>query len=205
MINLILIIVTVGISISAFYNENLFRNLSFNAYAVAHQRQYHKLFTYGFIHANGMHLFVNMFVLWMFGKHLEASYVYLFNQKGHAIYLLLYVSSIVVSTMYDLKKHKDNYYYNAVGASGATSAIVFAYILLYPTQKLYLFFIPIGIPAFFFAALFLIYSAYMAKKKMDNIGHTAHFMGAIYGFLFILIFNYKLIIHFVIQIVDFLT
>ena len=205
MVNLLLIIITIGVSVLALLKKNIFYRLSFNAYAVAYQRQWYRLFTYGFIHANWIHLFVNMFVLWTFGELLEDSYVYLFNNKGHMMFLLLYLTSIIISSMFDLKQYKDDYHYHAVGASGATSAVVFAGILLYPMQKLYIFFIPIGIPAFIFAILFLIYSIYMAKKNVDNIGHTAHFFGAVYGFLFALMFDYKLIVGFVLQIVDFFS
>ncbi len=202
MVNLFLIVVTVAVSVMALLRNNIFYQLSFNAYAIAYQRQWYRLLSYGFIHANWMHLFINMFVLWMFGELLEDSYVYLFDSKGHFMYLLLYISSIVISSIFDLKKYKEDYNYQAVGASGATSAVIFAGILLYPTQKIYIFLIPIGIPAFIFGVLFLIYSMYMAKKNMDNIGHTAHFYGAVYGFLFVLMFDYKLIIQFFVQIVQ---
>jgi membrane associated rhomboid family serine protease len=190
MINLIIIIITVLVSVLALMRKDLFYRLSFNAYAVAHQRQWYRLLSYGFIHANWTHLLINMFVLWMFGEIVEDSYVYLFDKKGHVMYLLLYVSSILISTMYDLKLYKEDYYYHAVGASGATSAVIFASILLFPLQKIYLFFIPIGIPAFIFGILFLIYSMYMAKRNVDNIGHNAHFFGAVYGFFFVVMFNY---------------
>jgi membrane associated rhomboid family serine protease len=205
MINLLLIAVTVGVSVWALIKPNIFNRLSFNAYAVAYQRQWYRIFTYGFIHANWIHLFINMFVLWTFGELLEDAYVYLFDDKGHYMYLLLYLSSIMISTMFDLKKYKEDYNYHAVGASGATSAVVFAGILLFPMQSIYIFFIPIGVPAFIFAIVFLIYSMYMAKKNVDNIGHAAHFYGAVYGFLFALMFNYKLIISFFDQIVSFFS
>ena len=107
--------------------------------------------------------------------------------------------------MGDLKQYKDDYNYHAVGASGATSAVIFAGILLYPMQKIYIFFIPIGIPAFIFGILFLIYSAYMSRRNIDNIGHNAHFYGAVYGFFFTLMFDYKLIVHFFLNIVDALS
>ncbi len=205
MINIILITITVIISILSFQRQDVFSRLSFNAYAVVHQRQWYRVLTYGFIHANWMHLFINMFVLWTFGELLEDTYVYIFDQKGHIMYVLLYLTAIVISTMFDLKQYKDNYNYQAVGASGATSAVVFAFIMLYPMESIYLFFIPIGIPAFIFAILFLIYSMYMAKKNMDNIGHTAHFYGAVYGFFFVLLFDYKLIIRFFLQVVEFFS
>lgn len=205
MVNLIVLSITVLISIIAFNRKDVFYALSFNAYAVAHRRQWYRVLSYGFIHANWVHLLVNMFVLWMFGGLLEKTYVYLFATKGYFMYLLLYLSSIVVATMGNLKQYKDDYNYHAVGASGATSAVIFAGILLYPMQKIYIFFIPIGIPAFIFGILFLIYSAYMSRRNIDNIGHNAHFYGAVYGFFFTLMFDYKLIVHFFLNIVDALS
>ncbi|HQB19891.1 MAG TPA: rhomboid family intramembrane serine protease [Bacteroidales bacterium] len=205
MVNLIVLSITVLISIIAFNRKDVFYALSFNAYAVAHRRQWYRVLSYGFIHANWVHLLINMFVLWMFGGLLEKTYVYLFATKGYFMYLLLYLSSIVVATMGDLKQYKDDYNYHAVGASGATSAVIFAGILLYPMQKIYIFFIPIGIPAFIFGILFLIYSAYMSRRNIDNIGHNAHFYGAVYGFFFTLMFDYKLIVHFFLNIVDALS
>ena len=205
MVNLIVLSITVLISIIAFNRKDVFYALSFNAYAVAHRRQWYRVLSYCFIHANWVHLLVNMFVLWMFGGLLEKTYVYLFATKGYFMYLLLYLSSIVVATMGDLKQYKDDYNYHAVGASGATSAVIFAGILLYPMQKIYIFFIPIGIPAFIFGILFLIYSAYMSRRNIDNIGHNAHFYGAVYGFFFTLMFDYKLIVHFFLNIVDALS
>ncbi|OQA92911.1 MAG: Rhomboid family protein [Bacteroidetes bacterium ADurb.Bin234] len=202
MINLIIIVITVVVSVLALMRKDLFYRLSFNAYAVAYQRQWYRLLSYGFIHANWTHLLINMFVLWMFGEIVEDSYVYLFDKKGHVMYLLLYVSSILISTMYDLKLYKEDYNYHAVGASGATSAVIFASILLFPLQKIYLFFIPIGIPAFIFGILFLIYSMYMSKRNVDNIGHNSHFFGAVYGFFFVVMFNYKLLIAFFVKIVQ---
>jgi len=205
MVNLIVLSITVLISIIAFNRKDVFYALSFSAYAVAHRRQWYRVLSYGFIHANWVHLLVNMFVLWMFGGLLEKTYVYLFATKGYFMFLLLYLSSIVVATMGDLKQYKDDYNYHAVGASGATSAVIFAGILLYPMQKIYIFFIPIGIPAFIFGILFLIYSAYMSRRNIDNIGHNAHFYGAVYGFFSTLMFDYKLIVHFFLNIVDALS
>jgi membrane associated rhomboid family serine protease len=90
----------------------------------------------------------------------------------------------MLSVLPSFGKYKNDPGYNAVGASGAVSAVVFASILFVPLGKIYLFFIPIGIPAFIFGGLYLIYSAYMAKRGGDNIGHDAHFWGALFGFVY---------------------
>jgi membrane associated rhomboid family serine protease len=134
-----------------------------------------------------------MFVLWMFGNNVEKTYTYLFGYVGHFLYLLLYLSAIVVSTLYDLRKQRYNYEYHAVGASGAVSAVLFSFILLYPLEEVYFFFIPKGIPSFLFGILYLIYSSYMSRKNIDNVGHAAHFWGGVYGFLFLIPFKWDLI------------
>ena len=100
------------------------------------------------------------------------------------LYIVLYVSALAVSSLGDLFKHKDDISYNAVGASGAISAILFAAILFNPKMGIYIYLIPIPVPAYIFAPLYLVYCWYMARRNADNIGHTAHFWGAVYGFLF---------------------
>lgn len=201
-ISLFLIFITVLISIFTWKRSDLFENMLFHAPSVAYRGAWYRMITYGFLHANWGHLFINMFVLWMFGRHVEATYVFLFGLKGHFLYLFLYLSAIVISSLYDLKKRKDDYNYRAVGASGAVSAVLFAYIFLYPTQSVYFFFIPIGIPAILFGIFYLIYSSYMSKQNIDNVGHDAHFWGGVYGFLFCIPFQWKLIINFFHQIMQ---
>ena len=191
-----LIIITILVSVGAWQRRVLFEKMTFHAPSVLYKKEWHRVFSYGFLHANWGHLFINMFVLWMFGRQVEATYVYLFGIKGHILYLFLYLSAIIISTLYDLKKHKYNTNFQAVGASGAVSAILFAYIFLYPTQSIYFMFIPIGIPAILFGILYLIYSSYMSKQNLDNVGHDAHFWGGVYGFLFVLPFQWTLILSF---------
>jgi membrane associated rhomboid family serine protease len=172
----------------------------FHSPSIVYRKEWHRMITYGFLHTNLGHLFVNMFVLWMFGRQVEEAYVYLFEEKGHLLYLVLYLSAIVISTLYDLKKRKDDYNYRAVGASGAVSAVLFAYIFLFPTHRVYFLFIPVGIPAVLFGILYLIYSSYMSKQNIDNVGHDAHFWGGVYGFLFTIPFQWELIGNFFEQI-----
>ena len=195
-VTIFLVIITVLITVGAWRRQTVFEKMIFHAPSILYSKEWHRLFSYGFLHASWGHLFVNMFVLWMFGRHVEATYVYLFGIKGHVLYLFLYLSAIVISTLYDLKKHKYNTNFRAVGASGAVSAILFAYIFLYPTESLYFMFIPIGIPAILFGIFYLIYSSYMSKQNLDNVGHDTHFWGGVYGFLFVLPFQWTLIISF---------
>jgi membrane associated rhomboid family serine protease len=185
-LNIIIIILTSLVSVYAFYNAEIFSRLKFNAYAIKHRNQGWRFFTYGLVHAGWAHLLINMFVLYSFGKVVVQSFQHLFGIKGYLFYLLLYVGGILFSTLFDFGKHKDDPGYNAVGASGAVSAIVFASILLYPSGSLYLFPFPFPIPSIVFGILYLIYTAYMAKRGSDNIGHNAHFWGAIFGLAFTL-------------------
>jgi membrane associated rhomboid family serine protease len=186
-LNIAIIVITSLISLYAFYNAEIFDRLKFNAYAIKHRNQGWRFFTYGLVHANWPHLLINMFVLYSFGKVVAQSYHFLFGTKGYLFFLLLYVGGILFSVLFDFGKQKDNPGYNAVGASGAVSAIVFASILLYPSGSLYLFPIPFPIPSVVFGILYLVYTAYMARRGTDNIGHNAHFWGAIYGLAFTLV------------------
>jgi membrane associated rhomboid family serine protease len=141
-----------------------------------------------------------MFVLLSFGQAVEQYFSFYFGTKAYLYYVLLYAGGIVFSVLYDYGKHKDDIYYNAVGASGAVSAVVFSNILFNPTSKLYIFLIPIGIPAIIFGVLYLVYSAYMSKRGSDNIGHNAHFYGALFGIFFTIILKPKLLLVFYQQI-----
>jgi membrane associated rhomboid family serine protease len=184
MINYLILATTVVVSIFAFQRRDIFDKLKFNAYDIKHHKKYYRFLSYGLIHADWVHLFINMFVLWSFGNIVVIYFDHYFGLKAHLFYFLLYLGGLGFSTLFDFGKHKDNPYYNAVGASGAVAAVVFSSIILYPGGEIYLFLIPIGIPAPIFGILYLVYSAYMGKRGGDNIGHNAHFWGAIYGLVF---------------------
>jgi len=181
---LVFIILTSIISIYAFFNQEVFDRLKFNPYAIRHHGQGWRFFTYGLVHADWVHLFINMFVLYSFGKAVIDAYHYYFDIKGYFFFVLLYVGGIVFSVLFDYGKHKEDAYYNAVGASGAVSSVLFASILLYPTGSVYLFPIPFPLPSVVFGVLYLVYSAVMARRGKGNIGHSAHFWGAIFGIAF---------------------
>ena len=192
---LIIIIVTCIISIVAFSKREWMVEMQFNPWSVYHRKQYYRLLSHGFLHADWIHLFVNMFVLYSFGSLIE-QYFHFFKEQNITHfpvlnYLFLYVSAIVISSLTTLKKHKEDVWYNAVGASGAVSAIVFTSIFLDPWNKLY-FFAIIPIPGIVFGALYLAYTHYMSKKSNDNINHDAHFIGAVYGFFYPLLIDPKL-------------
>lgn len=188
--------ITVIVSFVAFNRRDIFDGLKFNAYFIHQRKEWYRFFSYGLIHADWMHLMINMFVLYSFGEIVEQFFNYYFEFKGYIYFALLYIGGIGFSSLFDYGKYKKDIYYNAVGASGAVSAVVFSSIILYPVGKIFLFFIPIGIPAPIFGILYLAYSVYMGKKGTDNIGHSAHFWGAIYGIAFTIAIKPQLLIIF---------
>ncbi len=197
-VTIIIIAITCLISIAAFQNENLTKRFIFTPYNIARDNsQFYRFLTSGFIHGGWLHLLLNMYVLWMFDYITEQYFSVIFFPAGTALFITLYVLAIPVSETYSFVKHRDNYRYASLGASGAVSAVVFASILFEPTNKLYLIFIPIGIPAFIFGPLYLAYSAYMAKQNIDNIGHDAHLWGAVFGFVFPILFKPELFVRFI--------
>ena len=188
MVTIIIIIACVACSLLAFNNPTIFNKYLFSAYATYHSKQYYRLFTHAFLHSDFMHLAFNMYALYLFGTALEEQYFpALFHHKAVFYYVLLYVGGIFFSSLFDFVDHKDNPSYAAVGASGAVTSVVFSAILINPTMGMGILFIPVFIPAWLFGVLYLAYSWYMGKKGMDNIGHNAHFWGAVFGFVFTLL------------------
>ncbi|HNW70875.1 MAG TPA: rhomboid family intramembrane serine protease, partial [Bacteroidales bacterium] len=181
-------------------NPGMFYRLKFNPYLALHSKQWYRFFSYALVHAGWLHLFINMFVLYSFGDVVIQAYTMLFGIKGYYFYGLLYVGAVMISVLPSFGKHKNDPLYNAVGASGAVSAVVFASILFVPTGKIAIFPIPFGIPAFIFGILYLLYSAYMGKRGKDNIGHDAHFWGAVFGILFTIAIKPRIALYFVDQI-----
>ena len=185
---LILVLIISLISAFAFSQGEVMAKMQFNAYKIYHRRQIYRMVTHAFVHANWEHLIVNMIVLFSFGKNVEHFFGIYFGALGGAYYLFLFFGSVIFSTLYSLYKEKNNPYYNAVGASGAVSAILFTAIFFDPWNNIYFFGI-LPIPGIIFGALYLYYSYYMSTKKADNIGHDAHFLGAIFGFFLPIILN----------------
>lgn len=193
-LTLFIIIITSVISILAFNNQDLFNRLKFNSYLVWHKKNYARLLSHALIHNGWMHLIINMYVLWIFGRYIEAAFsdASIFpatHDYGKFLYILMYVLAVPIASVLSLFKHKNNHYYNSVGASGAVSAIVFTFILLNPTGDLGIIFIPIRIPAYIFGLLYLVYSYFMSRRDKDNIAHDAHFIGSVFGLLFPIILS----------------
>ena len=188
MLTLIIIAVTCLVSIPAFINRDLFTQLLFNGPMIHSHRQWYRFITHALLHADWVHLFMNMYMLWMFGKMVEEVYIDSFGiVKGEVLYFLLYFISILASSFPSYQKHKDDSYYNSVGASGAVSAVVFSAILLNPWMSLSMMFIPIPIPAPIFGLLYLVYCWYAAKNARDNVAHDVHYWGSLYGLVFTLV------------------
>ncbi len=167
---------------------------------IHHRKEWYRFFTGAFIHADWMHLAFNMYSLYMFGGIVERAYYNLFEEKGILFFILLYVLGIFMSSFYSYEKHKNDMYYNALGASGAVSAVVFACIILFPTHELGLLFLPFYVPAYLFGIIFLGVEYYLGKRGNSNIGHDAHFWGAIHGVVFTIILKPSLILNFIEQI-----
>ncbi len=199
----ILIGAIVIISISAFKQRTLMYRYQFNAYQIIHRKEYIRLLSHGFLHADYMHLFVNMFVLYSFGRYVIFDFDNYFGGRGVVMFLLLFFAALVFSSLYSLFKEKDNPHYNAIGASGAVSAVVFSSIFFHPYSILSLFGI-LPVPAIVFGIGYLIYSRVMSRKNLDNVGHDAHFWGAVFGFIFPLLYKPSLILVFIDKLLPFL-
>lgn len=188
-VTIVIVAITVIVSIIALRDERLERKLIFNPYIIYRRREYWRFLTAALIHGNYLHLGLNMFVLYQFGSSIEKQFdvVYGNNKWLEALYYLgLYIPGAILSGFYSFEKNKNNIHYNALGASGAVSAVVFAYIGVVPTQNFWLLG-ALPVPAFAYGILFLIVSWVMARKGQDNIGHDAHFFGALYGIMYIFI------------------
>ena len=206
MMTIILIAFTTLISIQSFYNSAWSAKLQFNPYQIYHRKELYRLLTHGFLHANWMHLIVNMLVLYYFGRFAEDALAQILPsglaRLNLLIFLFFYLAAVIIASLPSLFKHKDNVWYNAVGASGAVSAVMFFFIFFNPWELLWFYGI-IPLPGIVMGALYLIYSQVMIKRGGDNINHDAHFTGAIFGFIFPLIINYRLFSVFIDRLLSF--
>lgn len=195
-ITLLLIAATSLISFGAFQDQRLFDNLLMSPYMVRTKGQWYRLVSHAFIHANWPHLLVNMFVLYSFGNYVEVLYGRISTMPAMLTYLVLYFGGAIVAALPSMIRHSKDPGYKAVGASGAVSAVLFAEVMLLPTQAVNIMFIPVDIPAWLFGLAYLAYSWYMDKRSGDHVAHDAHFFGAIFGILFTTILDPDLLLHF---------
>jgi len=186
-VTLIILMVTCVVSFAAFSNERLTNDLIFYPTAITNRNQWYRFITCGFIHADVMHLAFNMYTFYLFGGLVEKSFTELLSGNGRVLYLVAYMAALVVCLLPTYFRHRNNYHYRSLGASGAVSAIIFIGIFLYPSSGMGIFPLPFRIPAFIFGPLYLIVSAYLAKKGHGNINHSAHLWGAVFGIVYLIV------------------
>lgn len=179
----IIIVITCLISYMTFNDASAFSKLKHHPYSEAHQGEYYRMLTSGFLHGDLMHLLLNMYVLYEFGSVVERLYLAeLGPSTGRIAFVGMYLVTIVAANIPTHLKYRNVSGYAAIGASGAVSGLLFAYVVFYPWSWLGIMFV-IPCPAIVFAALYLVYSSWASKNSNDNIGHDAHFYGAIVGML----------------------
>jgi membrane associated rhomboid family serine protease len=192
MITLLIILVTCVVSIVAFRNQRLLDDLILWPPALSRSREYYRLVTYGLVHADGGHLFFNMISLYFAGRIMEQYFAAAMGPLG---FLTFYIGALVFSILPSYLANRRNAAYRSLGASGAVSAILFAFILLSPWSRIYLIIVPM--PAIVYALLFVGYSIYMDKRGGDNINHSAHLWGALYGVIFTVALNPVVLLNFI--------
>ena len=178
-VTIVIIAANALISYKGWNDFGFFERYKFNVGSIRRGEQF-RMFSSGFLHADTQHLLFNMLTLFFFADRV-IYYIGEFN------FILIYLASLVLGSLLSLYFHKDEFHYSAVGASGAVTGVLYSAILLDPTMSLYMFFIPIPIPAYIFGIAYLLYSIYGMKNRVGNIGHDAHFGGAIGGFVITLI------------------
>ena len=181
LVTIIIIAANVIISFKGFNDYSFFDKYKFNVGGVQRGEKL-RMLSCGFLHADTQHLLFNMLSLYFFADVVIAL-------LSPIQFLLVYFGSLLVGSLLSLYFHKSEYHYSAVGASGAVSGIIYSAILLQPGMSLYMFFIPIPIPAYIFGIGYLLYSIYGMKNKVGNIGHDAHFGGAVGGYLITLLLS----------------
>jgi len=186
-ITAIMIIITALVSIGGFSNPKIIDDLIFYPPAVSKHNQWYRFFTCGLIHADVGHLIFNMLSLYLFGRFVEDKFIEIFPDNGKWLYLLMYITSLLVCLLPTYFKNRENYSYKSLGASGAVSAVVFAGLMIAPYVEVGFFLIPPIIPGFIFGPLYLLITAWLDKKGGGNINHSAHLWGALYGILFIIV------------------
>ena len=191
-----IILITVVISLIAFSNQKVMNRLLF--WPPALQRgEYDRFISHGFIHADGAHLLFNMITLFFFGSVIESFYRQYFFDMG---FVLFYLGGLIAAIIPRYLTHKHDTHWASLGASGAVSAVLFAYILFEPWKLIFVFFIPV--PAIIFAVLYVAYSIWSGKRGNSNINHSAHLWGAAYGIVMTIILEPKLIPHFLNKLLD---
>ncbi|KIO76485.1 peptidase [Pedobacter lusitanus] len=186
----LIFIFTLVTSIYAFNDSSLYGKFMLHPYSVYRRNNVYTLITSGLIHGSWMHLIFNMFTFYFFAFSLEAT-------VGSLRFGLIYFIGLILSDIPSVIKHKDDFHYHSLGASGAISAVLFSYILFYPLNTLMIFPLPVPIWSALFGVLYLVYSYYMSKNSRDNINHDAHLFGAITGIIITILVVPNIIPHFI--------
>ena len=187
-----IIILNVLISYKGFNDLSFFRKYEFHVGSIRAGEQI-RMLSSGFLHVDMTHLLFNMMTLWFFAP-------VVINYLGVFSFVLIYFGSLLFGSLLTLAFHKNDYGYRAVGASGAVTGVLYSAILLQPDMMLGIFFI-IPMPAYLFGILYLLYSIYGMRAKNDNIGHTAHFGGAVGGYLITLVKQPTLLVEHTLMVV----
>ena len=188
----IIFVITLATSLWAFSNENIYGEFILNPYNVSRGHKVYTVITSGLIHKDWNHLFFNMLSYYFFAFQLEAL-------LGHWQFGLLYVLSLILSDLPSIQKHKDDIWYNSLGASGAISAVIFSFIMFNPKAQMGLMFIPIPIPAWIFGVLYLVYCHFASKHARDNVNHDEQLYGAVSGVLITFALHHEVINEFIRQ------
>ena len=186
-------VITIASSLFAFSNADLYGKMMLHPYSIARKKNIHTLFTSGLIHKDWMHLFFNMLSYYFFAFQLE---VYI----GHWQFGVLYAVSLILSDLPTVAKHKNDYHYHSLGASGAVSAVIFSFIMYSPLTQMMIIPIPFPIPAIIFGVLYLVYCHFASKHSRDNINHDAHLYGALCGLFITAILHPDVLQAFVLQL-----
>jgi membrane associated rhomboid family serine protease len=181
-VTFIILATTIGLSLYTLYkNQQLLDQLILHPFKMNRDNSYYRMITSGFLHGDLNHLIFNMLSFYFFAIHLE-------RIVGSLVFLVFYLSAIVIANIDSLIKNKNNPGYRSLGASGGVAAVIFSYIIFNPSSTLYLFF-AIPIPGLIFAIGYLIYSSYASKAMNDNINHDAHIWGSVTGIVFALLYD----------------
>jgi membrane associated rhomboid family serine protease len=178
----IIFVFTIVTSLYAFYDQSIYGKFMLHPYSVSKGKNVYTLITSGLIHADWMHLFFNMFTFYAFAFTLE-------QMMGSWQFGLMYFLALILSDLPTVFRHKNDFHYNSLGASGAISGVLFSFILFNPMAGIGILFLPFSIPAVIFGGIYLAYCAYASKNSRDNINHDAHFFGALTGLIFTIIFE----------------
>ena len=175
LVTIVIIAANIIVSYKGFGDRLFFEKYKFNVGSIRHGEQI-RMISSGFLHADTTHLLMNMVTLYFFAGSV-------IGQLGNFNFIIIYIASLIFGNLLSLYLHKEEFWYSAIGASGAVTGILYAAILLDPKMSLYMFFIPIPIPGYIFGVGYLLYSIYGMKNRIGNIGHDAHFGGAVGGYL----------------------